>query len=203
MQSAAPEAFDISRESERTHRMYGLNNNKCRHFGHQCLLARRMVERGVRFIQIYSGGTENERTWDGHVDIKGNHTEFAGETDQPIAALLEDLGDRGLLDSTLVVWGGEFGRLPIAQTGNKPGRDHNPHAFTCWLAGGGIKGGVSYGETDEVGFRAEVDKMHVNDLHATILHLLGIDHTQLTYKYNGRSFRLTDVDGHVLTPILA
>jgi len=203
MQSAAPEAFDISQETQQTYRDYGLDNPLCRHFGHQCLLARRMVERGVRFVQIYSGGTENDRTWDAHIDLAGNHKQFASETDQPIAALLEDMSNRGLLESTLVVWGGEFGRLPIAQTGSKPGRDHNPHAYTCWLAGAGVKGGVSYGETDEVGFRAAVDKVHVNDLHATMLHLLGIEHTKLTYTHNGRPFRLTDVGGRVIKQILA
>jgi hypothetical protein len=203
MQTVAPEAFDISKEPDYIHRQYGLEDVHCAHFGRQCLLARRLVERGVRFVQIYSGGTENERSWDGHVDIQGNHTEFAGETDKPIAALLADLENRGLLESTLVIWGGEFGRLPVAQTGDKPGRDHNPHAFTCWLAGGGAKGGVSYGETDEIGFKAAVDKVHVNDLHATILHLLGMNHEELTYFYNGRSFRLTDVAGSVITPILS
>lgn len=157
----------------------------------------------MRFVQLFSGGTENERSWDGHINIRGNHSEFAGETDKPIAALLEDLEARGLLDSTLVIWGGEFGRLPIAQTGDKPGRNHNPHAFTYWLAGGGIKGGVSHGETDEIGFKAVVDKVHINDLHATILHLLGIDHEMLTYTYNGRPFRLTDVAGNVIESILA
>jgi hypothetical protein len=203
MQTVAPEAFDVSRESDHTHRMYGLNDGQCAHFGRQCLLARRLVERGVRFVQLYSGGTENERSWDGHIDIKGNHSEFASETDKPIAALLEDLHARGLLESTLVVWGGEFGRLPVAQTGQRPGRDHNPHAFTYWLAGGGIKPGISYGETDEIGFKAAVDKVHINDLHATILHLLGINHEKLTYMYNGRPFRLTDVAGKILKPILA
>jgi uncharacterized protein (DUF1501 family) len=166
-------------------------------------LARRLVERGVRFIQIYSGGMENQRSWDGHADIKGNHEQFAGETDQPIAGLLTDLAERGLLDETLVVWGGEFGRLPIAQKGEKPGRDHNPHAFTYWLAGGGVKGGVSHGATDEIGFKAAEDKVTVHDLHATILHLLGIDHERLTYRYSGRDFRLTDVAGSVVRSILA
>jgi hypothetical protein len=203
MQTAAPAALDLAQEPGHIHRLYGLNDERCAHFGVQCLLARRLVERGVRFVQIYSGGMENQLSWDGHADIVGNHSQFAGETDQPIAALLEDLAQRGLLDETLVVWGGEFGRLPIAQTGEKPGRDHNPHACTFWLAGGGVKGGVSYGESDEVGYRAAVNRVHVNDLHATILHLLGLDHTQLTYLYNGRRFRLTDVAGEVLKPVLA
>jgi arylsulfatase A-like enzyme len=162
-----------------------------------------MVERGVRFVQIYSGGMENERSWDGHIDIAGNHRQFAGETDQPVAALLEDLTQRGLLDSTLVIWGGEFGRLPIAQKGAKPGRDHNPHAFTVWMAGGGVQGGVHHGATDEFGFRAVADRVSVNDFHATVLHLLGLDHERLTYRFNGRDFRLTDVAGNVVKSILA
>ncbi len=203
MQSAAPEALDLSRETPHIGQLYGLDRKECRHFAGQCLVARRLVERGVRFVQIYSGGTENQRSWDGHADIVGNHTQFAGETDQPIAGLLEDLQQRGLLESTLVIWGGEFGRLPIAQTGNQPGRDHNPHANTFWMAGGGVKGGVSYGETDEVGYRAAVDRVHVNDLHATILQLLGLDHTKLTYLFSGRQFRLTDVGGEVISDIIA
>ncbi len=203
MQSAAPEALDLSLETESTHKLYGMDNPECNHFAKQCLTARRLVERGVRFVQIYSGGMENQRSWDGHADIKGNHSQFAGETDQPVAALLTDLERRGLLDETLVIWCGEFGRLPIAQTGPKPGRDHNPHCFTAWMAGGGIRGGVSYGESDEVGYKAAVDKVHINDLHATILHLLGINHEKLTYKYNGRDFRLTDVAGEVISKIVA
>ena len=146
MQSSAPEAMDVDREPEHTRKLYGLDNPKCTHFARQCLIARRMIERNVRFVQIYSGGMENQRSWDGHADIHGNHTQFAGETDQPVAALLEDLAQRGLLDETLVIWGGEFGRLPVAQKSDKPGRDHNPHAFTYWLAGGGVKGGTSYGD---------------------------------------------------------
>jgi hypothetical protein len=202
MQSAAPEALDLSSESAQVQKMYGLDNKKCAHFARQCLTARRMVERGVRFVQIYSGGTENQRSWDGHKDIQGNHTGFAGETDQPIAALLEDLQQRGMLDDTLVIWGGEFGRLPVAQKASKPGRDHNPHAFTAWLAGGGAKGGTSYGETDEIGFKAVTNRVSVNDFHATILHLLGIDHQRLTYRYSGRDFRLTDVAGNVVKDII-
>jgi uncharacterized protein (DUF1501 family) len=183
--------------------MYGLDNPKCGHFARQCMIARRMVERGVRFVQIYSGGEENQRSWDGHIDIRGNHSGFAAETDQPIAALLEDLQARGLLDSTLVVWGGEFGRLPLAQKGANPGRDHNPHAFTTWMAGGGVRGGTFHGQTDEIGHKAAVDKVSINDLHATILHLLGIDHKRLLYRYNGRDYRLTDVAGEVVRDILA
>ena len=203
MQSAAPEAIDIDAEPEPVKRLYGIGDPRCDHFARQCLTARRLAERGVRFIQIYSGGMENQLSWDGHIDIKGNHEGFAAETDRPVAGLLEDLSQRGLLDETLVIWGGEFGRLPIAQTGQKPGRDHNPHGFTVWLAGGGVKGGVSHGATDEVGYTAAVDPVHINDLHATILHLLGIDHTRLTYLYNGRRFRLTDVAGTVIKPVLA
>ena len=203
MQSAAPEAIDLDAEPESIKKLYGIGDPRCDHFARQCLTARRLVERGVRFVQIYSGGMENQRSWDGHVDIKGNHEQFAGETDQPVAGLLADLEQRGLLDETLVIWGGEFGRLPVAQTGQKPGRDHNPHGFTVWLAGGGVKGGVSHGATDEIGYAAAVDPVHINDLHATILHLLGIDHERLTYSYNGRRFRLTDVAGKVVKSILA
>ena len=203
MQSAAPEAFAIDREPEHIKKLYGVGEKNCDHFARQCLTARRMVERGVRFVQIYSGGMENQRSWDGHNDIQGNHSQFAGETDTPIAGLLEDLEQRGLLKDTLVIWGGEFGRLPLSQKSKKPGRDHNPHCFTTWMAGGGIKGGVSYGESDEIGHHAAVDKAHVNDIHATILHQLGFDHEKLTYEYNGRRFRLTDVGGKVIKPILA
>jgi len=160
------------------------------------------VERGVRFVQIYSGGEENERSWDGHQNIAANHRGFAEETDRPIAGLLQDLDQRGLLDETLVIWGGEFGRLPLVQTGGT-GRDHNPHAFTVWLAGGGVKGGTFYGATDDIGHRAVVDRVSVHDLHATILHLLGLNHEQLTFRYNGRDFRLTDVAGQVVQDIIA
>jgi arylsulfatase A-like enzyme len=146
---------------------------------------------------------ENQLSWDGHMDIKGNHGGFAQETDVPIAGLLADLDQRGLLDETLVIWGGEFGRLPLAQKGDKPGRDHNPHAFTVWMAGGGTRAGVHHGVTDEIGHRAEQDRVSINDLHATILHLLGLDHERLTYRYQGRDFRLTDVAGHVVREIVA
>jgi len=203
MQMAAPEALDLASETRETHDLYGLDDATCGHFAKQCLIARRLVERGVRFIQIYSGGEENQRSWDGHSDILGNHSGFAAETDRPIAALLEDLARRGLLDETLVIWGGEFGRLPIAQKGDKPGRDHNPHAFTVWMAGGGVRGGVTHGATDEFGFKAAEDRVSVNDLHATILHLLGMDHKRLTYRFNGRDFRLTDVAGTVVAPVVA
>ena len=201
MQSAAPEALAVDQEPEYVKKLYGLDDDKCKHIASQCLTARRMVERGVRFVQIYSGGMENQRSWDGHNDIKGNHSQFAAETDKPVAGLITDLAQRGLLNETLIVWGGEFGRLPVAQKGSKPGRDHNPHAFTNWMVGGGIKGGVNYGETDEIGHKAAVNKVTVNDLHATILHLLGMDHERLTYRYNGRDFRLTDVAGRVIREV--
>ncbi len=203
MQMAAPEALDVASEPEHIRALYGVEEKRCSHFAKQCLMARRLVERGVRMVQIYSGGMENERSWDGHKDIAGNHRQFAGETDQPIAALLTDLKQRGLLDSTLIICCGEFGRLPLAQKGATPGRDHNPHAFTAWLAGGGTKGGVHFGETDEVGHKAAVDKVSVNDLHATILALLGLDHEKLTYRFNGRNFRLTDVAGQVVKAVIA
>jgi len=203
MQSAAPEALDVDSEPAHIKALYGFDDPRCGHIARQCLIARRMVERGVRFVQIYSGGMENQRSWDGHIDIQGNHSQFAGETDRPIAGLLSDLQHRGLLDQTLVIWGGEFGRLPVSQKGAKPGRDHNPNAFTTWLAGGGAKGGTTYGSTDEVGFRAEQDRVTVHDLHATILHLLGINHERLTFRFNGRDFRLTDVSGTVIRDIVA
>ena len=203
MQSSAPEALDVDSEPAHIKALYGFDDPRCAHVARQCLMARRMVERGVRFVQIYSGGMENERSWDGHIDIAGNHTQFAGETDQPIAGLISDLAQRGLLDETLVIWGGEFGRLPVSQKGAKPGRDHNPNAFTTWMAGGGAKGGISYGATDEVGFKAADIRVSVNDIHATILHLMGLNHEKLTYRFNGRDYRLTDVAGRVVKEILA
>jgi hypothetical protein len=205
MQAAAPEALDLAQESKETRKLYGLDEKPCAHFARQCLLARRLVERGVRFVQIYSGGMENQLSWDGHKDIQGNHRGFAAETDLPVAGLLADLKQRGLLDSTLVVWGGEFGRLPVAQKGDKPGRDHNPHAFTTWLAGGGVRGGVSYGATDEIGFKAVENRVGVHDLHATLLHLLGLDDKRLTFRHQSLEQRLTTitVEARVVKEILA
>ena len=203
MQSAAPEALDIAQETKETKELYGVGRPDCDHFAKQCLTARRMVERGVRFVQIYSGGMDNQLSWDGHIDIKGNHEQFAGETDRPVAALLEDLKRKGLLDSTLVIWAGEFGRLPVSQKGAKPGRDHNPHANTAWIAGGGVKGGTTYGETDDVGYKAAVNRTDTHDFHATILHLLGFDHEKLLYFHNGRRYRLTDVHGKVIKEVVA
>lgn len=203
MQQSAPETLDIDSEPASVHQLYGVGDEKCDHFARQCLMARRLVERGVRFVQIYSGGMENQRSWDGHNDIRGNHQQFADETDKPVAGLLADLAQRGMLQDTLVIWCGEFGRLPVAQIAASPGRDHNPHCFSAWLAGGGVRGGVSYGESDEIGYKAAVNRVHLNDLHATILHLLGMDHERLTYRYQGRDFRLTDVAGEVIRPILA
>ncbi|WP_152052320.1 DUF1501 domain-containing protein [Tautonia marina] len=198
MQSAAPEAVDLSRETTATRRLYGLDDPVTADFGTRCLLARRLVERGVRFVQLYSGDFTG---WDAHNDVETNHASMCAKTDKPVAALLTDLKRRGLLERTLVIWGGEFGRMPMSESGT--GRDHNPHGFTTWLAGGGIKGGTLLGTTDPVGLRAEQDRVHVHDLHATILHLLGLDHTRLTYFHNGREHRLTDVAGTVVTPILA
>jgi hypothetical protein len=203
MQMAAPEAFAVDSEPDDVKRLYGLDRKECGHFARQCLLARRLVERGVRVVQVYSGGYENERSWDGHVDIAGNHRQFAGETDRPMAALLADLKRRGLLESTLVLCCGEFGRLPVAQLGGKPGRDHNPRAFTAWLAGGGVRAGARHGATDEFGYQAVENKVSVHDLHATVLHLLGLNHEKLTYRFNGRDYRLTDVSGTVVKSVVA
>lgn len=194
MQTAAPEAFGTGNEPESIQRLYGTDRKECAHFAGQCLMARRLVERGVRFVQIYSGGMENQLSWDCHADLVGNHRGFAREVDQPVAALLADLEQRGLLNETLVIWGGEFGRLPLSQKGDKPGRDHNPHAFTIWMAGGGVRGGLHYGETDEIGFKAVTNKVHVHDLHATILAALGLDCEKLTFKFQGLDQRLVGVE---------
>jgi hypothetical protein len=194
MQTAAPEAFNIAGEPEHIKTAYGIDQKHCKHFAAQCLTARRMVERGVRFVQVYSGGMENQQSWDCHADLVGNHRGFALETDQPVAALLADLAERGLLDSTLVVWAGEFGRLPVSQKGGKPGRDHNPHAFTVWLAGGGVKAGTHYGESDEIGHKAAVNKVSIRDFHATLLALIGLDHEKLTFMFQGLDQRLTGVE---------
>jgi hypothetical protein len=203
MQSEAPETVDLSQETEQTLAMYGVGQKPTDEFGRNCLVARRLVERGVRFVQLYSGGGHLDDTWDAHVSIEKNHSQHAGEVDQPIAALLTDLERRGLLDSTLVVWGGEFGRMPFSEGKGEPGRNHNPYGFSMWMAGGGVKGGVSYGETDEFGFEAVVDKAHLNDIHATILHLCGLNHELLTYFHEGREQRLTDVAGNVIKQIIA
>jgi hypothetical protein len=200
MQLQAPDAFDLNRETEATRRRYGVGQKETDVFGRQCLLARRLVERGVRFVQLYhtTGGFQ---PWDQHSDLKGGHGRNARATDLPIAALLCDLEARGLLDSTLVIWGGEFGRTPAAE--GTDGRDHHPYGFTMWLAGGGVRGGLAYGATDEFGWDAVENRVHVHDLHATILHLLGLDHEKLTYRHSGRDYRLTDVYGNVVKAILA
>ena len=203
MQAEAPEAVDLVTESQKTLDMYGIGKEPTNDFGRNCLIARRLVERGVRFIQLYSGGGHLDDTWDAHVSIEKNHGQHAKEVDQPIAALLWDLERQGLLESTLVVWGGEFGRMPFSEGPGEPGRNHNPYGFSTWFAGAGIKGGITYGATDDFGFEAVDKKAHVHDLHATILHLLGFDHERLTYFHQGRDERLTDVYGHVLGGILS
>jgi hypothetical protein len=194
MQSTAPEAVDLSTEDAATLEMYGINQDRTRDFGTRCLLARRLVQRGVRFIQLYSGGAHNDDNWDAHGDLEINHNKHAGNTDLPIAALLSDLKQRGMLDETLVVWGGEFGRQPTAEYAKGSGRDHNSYGFTMWMAGGGIKGGVSYGTTDELGSRAVENPLHVKNLHATVLHQLGLDPNRLSYFYSGLDQKLVGVE---------
>lgn len=203
MQGCAPEAVDISQESEETKRLYGMDEPATEPFGRQCLLARRLVERGVRFVQLYSGALrqQNIDTWDAHSNLVENHTLHAGEVDKPIAGLIKDLKRTGLFDETLVVWHSEFGRMPISQRG--VGRDHNPHAMTAWMAGAGIRGGQSIGATDEFGYKAAEQVLTYHDIHATMLHLLGIDHTRLTYFFNGRHMRLTDVHGDPIPQIVS
>jgi uncharacterized protein (DUF1501 family) len=200
MQVAAPELADIGKESEATQSLYGMNEERTASFGAKCLLARRLVERGVRFVQLWSGSTTGGGDWDGHAQCDKGIVNMAGKVDKPIAGLLADLESRGLLDSTLVVWGGEFGRTPTSDGsanggGDSQGRDHNPYGFTIWMAGGGVRGGKVIGSTDEIGLRAVEDPFHVHDLHATMLALMGIDHEKLTYQFQGRDFRLTDVAG--------
>lgn len=199
MQSAMPEIQLLDKETEATQRLYGIDDPVTEDFGRQCLMARRLLERGVRFVQVTH--SDSEVQWDQHSDLYHGHTKNSSEVDKPIAGFLSDLKSRGLLEDTLVLWGGEFGRTPTAQGNN--GRDHNPHGFTMWMAGGGVKGGYAYGATDEYGYYAAENKMHVHDLHATILHLLGLNHERLTYRYAGRDFRLTDVAGRVATDIIA
>jgi Protein of unknown function (DUF1501) len=202
MQAAVPGLLDIAAESAATRKLYGLDDDATRSYGTQCLLARRLVERGVRFVEVTPPAVAGANRWDQHDKLKEGHEKMARATDRPVAALLKDLKQRGLLDRTLVVWGGEFGRTPVAQ-GTSTGRDHNPYGFTMWLAGGGVKGGILHGATDEYGFHAIASKVEVHDLHATMLHLLGIDHKRLTYRFGGRDMRLTDVHGEVVKEILA
>lgn len=198
MQASAPEAVDLRSESDKTKEDYGLDRPECGEFAHRCLLARRLVERGVRFVQVYCGGGS---MWDAHSNLESNHTKMCARCDRPTAALLKDLKQRGMLEDTLVIWGGEFGRTPMSESTN--GRDHNPYGFTMWMAGGGIRGGMTYGSTDELGLRALEPKVHVHDLHATVLHLLGFDHKRLTYLYNGRDERLTINGGRVVKDLIA
>jgi len=201
MQTHAVEAVDLGKETEVTRKLYGLDNKTTEYFGRQCLMARRLVERGVRMVQLYSGGGNFQTSWDAHWDIVENHGMHAAETDGPIAGLLRDLKSRGLLDSTLVIWHGEFGRMPISQ--RMSGRDHNPHVFTVWMAGGGVKGGTVVGSSDEFGYKVGENGKSINDLHATILHLLGFNHEKLTYFHNGRHMRLTDVSGSLIRELVA
>jgi hypothetical protein len=195
MQDSAPEAFDVTGETQEVHDLYGLNKPRTRDFGRKCLLARRLVERGVRFIQVYAGGAHNDDNWDAHGDLVLNHERHAGRTDQPIAALIQDLKRTGLLDETLVVWTGEFGRQPTAEYAEGTGRDHNSYGFTTWMAGGGIQGGQSVGETDELGSEAVVERYHVKNLHATILRQLGLDCNRVTFPFSGLDQRLVGVEG--------
>ena len=199
MQTEMPGAQDLTGESKETQRLYGIDDPVTENFGRQCLMARRFLERGVRFVQVTH--SDGEVQWDQHGNLYQGHTKNAAEVDRPIAGFLTDLKSRGLLHDTLVLWGGEFGRTPTSEAAD--GRDHNPYGFTMWMAGGGVKGGFAYGATDDYGYFARENKMHVNDLHATILHLLGLNHLQLTYRYAGRDFRLTDVAGQVARDILA
>lgn len=204
MQTRAAEVVDVAEETQQTQEMYGLNDPQTSEFGRKCLIARRLVEQGVRFVQIYSGGGHIEATWDGHNDCITNHKTHAGETDKPIGALMNDLKQRGLWDETLIVWGGEFGRTATSEGIGKPGRDHNWLGFSMWLAGGGVKGGQAIGVTDELGVQGVEDRAHVSDLHATILHLMGFDHRRLSYFYNGLDQRLTGVEEHhVIDKVLA
>jgi hypothetical protein len=202
MQGCAPEAVDIASESDAVKKLYGLDDAKTEPFGRQCLMARRLVERGVRMVQLYHGGLgiQNVDTWDAHENVEDNHRRHAYEVDRPIAGLLTDLKQSGLLDSTLVIWHGEFGRMPISQRGL--GRDHNPGAMSMWMAGARIEGGQTIGSSDEFGYKAEEQPIAVHDLHATVLHLLGMDHTKLTYRFNGRDMRLTDVYGNLIPQIV-
>ena len=197
MQAAAPAAVDLSSETDETRSLYGLDDKATSKNGHNCLLARRLVERGVRFIDLYCGSGSG---WDAHTDLEGNHSKMCRISDRPIAGLLTDLKARGLLDTTLVVWGGEFGRTPFNEKGK--GRDHNPWGFTIWMAGGGVKGGQTIGTTDEIGLRAVERRAHVHDIHATILHLLGLNHVELTYFHNGRFERPTVNDGEVVKEVM-
>jgi hypothetical protein len=201
MQKHAPEAVDLSKESAATKKLYGVDEKHTADFGTRLLLARRLVERGVRFVQVYSGGGPLITQWDAHDDLNPNHEKMCGHVDKPIAGLLKDLKSRGLLKDTLVVWASEFGRTPMSQGGK--GRDHNPYGYTMWLAGGGVKGGQAIGATDEFGLRARKDRISMNDFHATILHFLGLDHERLTYLHSGRDERLTDVAGRVVEKVLA
>jgi hypothetical protein len=201
MQTHAPEAVDLSKESDATKKLYGIGEKHSDYFGKQCLIARRLVERGVRFIQLYSGGGHQQESWDAHYGIDENHRLHCAETDKPMAGLIADLKTRGLFDSTLVVWGGEFGRMPTSQSGI--GRDHNHYGFTMWLAGGGVKGGQVIGATDDFGLKATVEPCSVHDLHATILHGLGMDHRKLTYYYGGRDQRLTNFGGDPILKVFA
>ena len=203
MQSEAPEAVDIAKETKRTLDAYGVGQQPTDEYGRNCLVARRLIERGVRFVQLYSGGGHLEDTWDAHESIEKNHGKHGAEIDQPIAALLTDLEQRGLLESTLVVWGGEFGRMPFSEGKGAPGRNHNPYGFSMWFAGAGVKGGIRYGSTDEFGFQAVENRVHLHDIHATILQLMGLDHEYLTYFHQGRKESLTDVGGRVVRDILA
>ena len=196
MQAAAPDVLDLDRESDEMKKSYGIGEKATDNFGRQCLLARRLVEAGVRYVELSTGNV-----WDQHGNLKNGHEKNSLATDKPIAGLLADLKARGMLEDTLVVWGGEFGRTPIVQGSN--GRDHNPQGFCYWLAGGGVRAGIAHGNTDDYGYYAVEDRVHVHDLHATMLHLMGLNHERLTYRYAGRDFRLTDVYGKIVKEIIA